>query len=204
MKRCCCFWKVLVLTWLGQRHDSGELSSAGAQRAGGERDVNISLSTSACHTKTKVFQVKLLGRAPDEVLAERSEGLPLVVTEHLEHDGLGLDVLHKRLGDFNSNLEKQRLREPCEPVPLGVALTLKAQDGGSYVLNVVEPQRRSVARVLQGFCGERLVMPVDEATQNNTCQRTCIRDRQHTTTGSSHHTNTGSSHQHRLLLPQHC
>lgn len=32
----------------------------------------------------------------------------------------------------------------------------------SYILHVVEAQRRSPARVLQGFGGESLVMAVDE------------------------------------------
>lgn len=32
------------------------------------------------------------------------EWVLLVVAEHLEHDGLGLDVLDERLGDFHRNL----------------------------------------------------------------------------------------------------
>lgn len=45
-----------------------------------------------------------LGEIPDEVLAERQKWLLLVVSEHLEHDRLGLDVVHERLSDIDSNL----------------------------------------------------------------------------------------------------
>lgn len=49
--------------------------------------------------------------SPDEVFAERWERLFLVVTKHLEDDGLGLDVLHKRLGDLYRDLiDKSKAR----------------------------------------------------------------------------------------------
>ena len=45
---------------------------------------------------------------PDEVFAERREGLFLIVTEHLEDDGLSLDVLHEGLGHLHCDLPGKR------------------------------------------------------------------------------------------------
>ena len=50
----------------------------------------------------------VLSLLPDDVLAERGEGLLLVVTEHLKHDGLGPDVLHERLGHLHRDLTGHR------------------------------------------------------------------------------------------------
>lgn len=42
--------------------------------------------------------------SPDEVFAEGWEWLLLVMAKHLKDDGLGLDVLHKRLGNLYRDL----------------------------------------------------------------------------------------------------
>ena len=42
---------------------------------------------------------------PDDIFTERREGLFLVVTKHLKHDGLGPDVLNEGFSDFYSDLE---------------------------------------------------------------------------------------------------
>lgn len=47
------------------------------------------------------------GEIPDEVLAERQKRLLLEVSEHLKHDRLSLDVVHKRFGYINGNLRRQ-------------------------------------------------------------------------------------------------
>ena len=41
---------------------------------------------------------------PDELLAMQVERVLLIVAEHLEHDGLGLDVLDERLGHLHRDL----------------------------------------------------------------------------------------------------
>lgn len=41
---------------------------------------------------------------PDEILALQVEWVLLIVAKHLEHDGLGLDVLYERLGDLHRDL----------------------------------------------------------------------------------------------------
>ena len=48
------------------------------------------------------------GSRPDEVFAERREGLFLIVTEHLEDDGLGLDVLHEGLCHLHCDLTERK------------------------------------------------------------------------------------------------
>lgn len=57
--------------------------------------------------ETKV-QISLWEPWPYEVFAERWEGLFLVVTEHLEDDGLSFDVLHKGLGHLHCDLMGKR------------------------------------------------------------------------------------------------
>lgn len=41
---------------------------------------------------------------PDQVFAERREGLFLIVAKHLEDNGLGLNVLHEWLGHLHCDL----------------------------------------------------------------------------------------------------
>lgn len=45
---------------------------------------------------------------PDEVFAERREGLLLVMTKHLKDNWLSLDVLHKRLSHLHCDLSEKR------------------------------------------------------------------------------------------------
>lgn len=44
---------------------------------------------------------------PDQVFAQRREGLFLIVAKHLEDDGLSLDVLNKGLGHLHCDLTNQ-------------------------------------------------------------------------------------------------
>lgn len=44
---------------------------------------------------------------PDQVFAERREGLFLIVPKHLEDDGLSLDVLHEGLGHLHCDLREE-------------------------------------------------------------------------------------------------
>lgn len=43
---------------------------------------------------------------PDDVFTERKKRLFLVVSKHLKHDGLSLDVVHEGLSDLDSNLRR--------------------------------------------------------------------------------------------------
>lgn len=48
---------------------------------------------------------------PHDVFTEGEERLFLVVAKHLKHNWLSLDVVNKRFGNFNSNLQKENKKE---------------------------------------------------------------------------------------------
>lgn len=98
---------------------------------------------------------------PYEVFAEQWEGLFLVVTEHLEDNGLRFDVLHKGLGHFHCDLMgSKRKNEQQAKTHWDEWVETRCTP---YILNMIEAQRGSPSCVLQRLSGESFIMTVDEA-----------------------------------------
>lgn len=64
-------------------------------------------STSSLDENTSIWICTVNSRVttvPHDIFTERKKRLLLVVAEHLEHDGLSLDVVHEGFSNFNGDL----------------------------------------------------------------------------------------------------
>lgn len=98
---------------------------------------------------------------PDDIFTERKERLFLVVSKHLKHNWLSLDVVNKGFSNFNSNLPKKQQKWCFSAWPIKSSLC-RICAVVPYILHMVEAKRRTTACVFQGFSREGLIMAVDE------------------------------------------
>lgn len=77
----------------------------------GRRGLAVEITVSWDFMKTQLYALdrstgRLHSRVPDDVFTERQERLFLVVSKHLKHNRLRLDVVNEGFSHLNSNLSK--------------------------------------------------------------------------------------------------